>query len=196
MTRGGRRGALPLALVLALGLGLGVVGGCQRAPTPDCDELDGGAPVDPTLLAFLSRARAAHHRADDPESRGNLTAAISELEALLGGPLPQGKAAPEVREVLADTRARLADLRSRAGDYDRAEQDVVEGLRLVPEPSYFRGHLVEVRGLAEERRSKALLAAGDATRAEAAKQRALAAFREAMEIQAAVIERTAPPPPR
>jgi len=192
MTGSRRRGVL---LGVALALLPGVVGGCQRAPSRDCDELDAGAPVDPTLLAFLSRARAAHHRADDPESRGNLAAAIAELEVLLAGPRPSGEA-PEVREVLADTRARLADLRSRAGDYDRAEQDVAEGLRLVPEPSYFRGHLVEVRGLAEERRSKALLAAGDAVRAEAAKQRALAAFREAMEIQAAVIERTAPPPPR
>ena len=194
MTEPRRRRSLAFAVVLALGPAL--VGGCQRSAAPDCDELDAGAPVDPTLLAFLSRARAAHHRADDPESRGDFAASIRELEALLGGPLPRGEAAPEVREVLADTRARLADLRSRAGDYDRAEQDVAEGLRLVPEPSYFRGHLIEVRGLAEERRSKALVAAGDTARAEAAKQRALAAFREAMEIQAAVIERTAPPAPR
>jgi hypothetical protein len=167
--------------------------GCQRAEPSGCEELDAGAPVDPTLLAFLSRARAAHHRADDPEMRGDFAGAIRDLEALLSGPIPKAATAPEVREVLADTRARLADLRSRTGDYQRAEEDVVEGLRLVPEPSYFRGHLLEVRGLAEERKSKTLAAAGDTKNAEAAKKRALDAFQEAMSIQAAVIERATPP---
>jgi hypothetical protein len=184
------RTALAGFFVLALSFVFGV--GCKRAEPPACEEVDAGAVVDPTLLAFLSRARAAHHRADDPESRGDFAGAIRELEALLGGPVPQPATAPEVREVLADTRARLADLRSRTGDYERAERDVVEGLRLVPEPSYFRGHLLEVRGLAEERKSKTLAAAGDAKNAEAAKKRALDAFQEAMSIQAAVIERATP----
>jgi hypothetical protein len=178
---------------LLVALSLGVFAACSKHTEPErCPEPQAGAPVDPALLAFLSRARAAHHRADDPEQRGDLKGAVRELEALLAGPtLPGG--APEAREVLADTRARLADLRSRDGDYDRAEADVTEGLRLVPEKSYFRGHLFEVRGLSEERRSKALASAGDAARADAAKARALSAFQEAMEIQAAVIERAAPP---
>jgi hypothetical protein len=181
----------PTALVLASLLALSA--GCSKRAEPErCPELQGDAPVDPALLAFLSRARAAHHRADVPEGRGDLPGAIRELEALLQGPLLPGNA-PESREVLADTRARLADLRSRGGDFDRAEADIAEGLRLVPETSYFRGHLFEVRGLSEERRSKALSSAGDAANAELAKNRALAAFQEAMAIQAAVIERSAPP---
>lgn len=179
------------ALLLACALGL--LSGCSKHHEPErCPEVQGGTPIEPALLAFLSRARAAHHRADVPEQRGDLKVAIRELEALLSGPTLPGNAA-EAREVLADTRARLADLRSRDGDFDRAEADVAAGLSLVPEPSYFRGHLFEVRGLAEERRSKALAGAGDSERAEAAKTRALAAFQEAMNIQAAVIERSAPP---
>jgi hypothetical protein len=69
---------------------------------------------------------------------------------------------------------------------------VAKGLELVPGPSYFRGHLIEVRGLSEERRSKALAAAGNMEKAEQAKQRALAAFQEAMDIQARVIEEKSP----
>lgn len=181
-----RRGAFLLACALA------VIPGCRKREAPEhCPEVQTGTPVEPALLAFLSRARAAHHKADVPEQRGDLKGAVRELEALLAGPLLPGNPV-EAREVLADTRARLADLRSRDGDFDRAEADVAAGLTLVPEPSYFRGHLLEVRGLSEERRSKALASAGDAQRAEAAKTRALAAFQEAMEIQAAVIERTAP----
>lgn len=182
MTRAG----LLLACVLAL------APGCSKRAEPEpCTEIQSGTPVEPVLLAFLSRARAAHHRADVPEQRGDLAGAIRELEALFQGPRFQANA-PEVREVLADTRARLADLRSRSGDYDRAETDIAEGLRLVPETSYFRGHLLEVRGLSEERRSKALASAGDAKNAELARNRALAAFQEAMDVQTAVIERAAP----
>lgn len=181
------RRVLVLAVLLALPLG------CKRASEPErCPEPTSETPVDPALLAFLSRARAAHHRADDPEQRGDLKGAIRELEALVEGPKLPGNAA-ESREVLADTRARLADLRSRNGDYDRADADIEEGLRLVPETSYFRGHLFEVRGLSEERRSKALASAGDTKNADRAKSRALTAFQEAMEIQAAVIEKSAPP---
>jgi tetratricopeptide (TPR) repeat protein len=166
---------------------------CKEGPKAErCPEPTTETPVDPALLAFLSRARAAHHRADDPEQRGDLKGAIRELEALLGGPRLPGNA-PEAREVLADTYARVADLRSRDGDFDRAEADIARGLELVPEVSYFRGHLLEVRGLSEERRSKVLATKADAAGAERAKARALTAFQQAMEVQALVIERSAPP---
>jgi tetratricopeptide (TPR) repeat protein len=179
-----------LLLVSAL---LTLAPGCKRASERErCPEPTSETPVDPALLAFLSRARAAHHRADDPEQRGDLKGAIRELEALVAGPTLRGNA-PEAREVLADTHARLADLRSRDGDFDRASSDIERGLALVPELSYFRGHLLEVRGLSEERRSKVLTSNGDTAGDERAKSRALAAFQEAMEIQAAVIERSAPP---
>ncbi len=165
---------------------------CQKANPDACADADGERPVGPALLAFLSRSRAAHHRADLREERNDLGAAEAELGAILSGPLPPCPSAAEVREVIADTRARLGDLRSRRGEFGAALSDVEQGLKLVPEPSYFRGHLVEVRGLVEERQAKALAKAGDNVGARAAEERALAAFQEAMQIQSAVIERSTP----
>jgi hypothetical protein len=69
------------------------------------------------------------------------------------------------------------------------------GLKLVPGDSYFRGHLYEVRGLVEERHSNQLREAGNAKDADLAKQRALAAFEEAMKIQERVIQQAVPVPP-
>jgi tetratricopeptide (TPR) repeat protein len=154
----------------------------------DCDDVVDAAPVDPVLMSFLGGARAAHHLADGREEKGDLAGAEGALGSLLSGPLPPKKDAAEVREVLADTRARLADLRSRRGDFEAALGDIDQGLGLVPEPSYFRGHLYETRGLVEERRTKALTAAGDLTGAAQARERALLAFEEAMRIQQGVIK--------
>jgi hypothetical protein len=164
---------------------------CQKS-TPDACAGTDERPVGPALLAFLSRSRAAHHRADLRESKNDLAGAETELGAILAGPKPPCPGAAEVREVIADTRARLGDLRSQRGDFPAALADVEEGLKLVPEPSYFRGHLVEVRGLVEERHAKALATSGDNVGARAAEERAMAAFQEAMQIQAAVIERSTP----
>jgi tetratricopeptide (TPR) repeat protein len=178
-----------LALIL-----LGAVTGCAKdagieraAPESAC--ADAGAVVDPVLLAFLSRARSAHHRADAFEERGDLGRAIAELDGLVRGPEPRYA---EVHEVLADTRARLADLRSQQGNFAAADLDLAAGLGLAPDRTYFRGHLFEVRGLVEERRSKALHASGDEAGAEAARTRALGAFEQAMAIQAEVIQRALP----
>jgi hypothetical protein len=146
------------------------------------------------LLAFLSRARAAHHVADAADAVADRARAIRALEAIVSGPLPNapGEMAPEVREVVADTLARLSDLRSGAGDFTSAERDIERGLALVPTPTYFRGHLYEMRGLLEERRSKHLRAGGDDHGAEAARLRALDALETAMKIQADVIEEGLP----
>jgi hypothetical protein len=46
-----------------------------------------------------------------------------------------------------------------------------------------------MRGVVEERRSKALRKAGDEAGADAAKERAIEAFQKAIDIQEAVIER-------
>lgn len=94
---------------------------------------------------------------------------------------------PEVREVLADTRARLADLKSQLGQFQQASKDVDRGLELAEETTYFRGHLFEVRGLVEERRAKDLSDKGNTTAAEEAKRQALDAFEKSMSIQAEVI---------
>jgi tetratricopeptide (TPR) repeat protein len=171
---------------------------CARrdAPERDCPPTaDAGALVDPTLLAFLSLSRSAHHKADMKEEAQDLSGAIAELESLVRRPPPGGaEPAPEIREVLADTRARLADLKSRQGLFDDAEREVSSGLELAPEPNYFRGHLFEVRGALEERRAKSLEHAGKSLEAERAKERALTAFEEAIRIQAGVIDRSLKPP--
>jgi tetratricopeptide (TPR) repeat protein len=183
-----RLGYLLLSVALA-SLGLGA---CSKSKDACADAAD--RPVGTALLAFLSRSRAAHHRADASEERNDPKAAEAELAAIVAGPVPPCPNAAEVREVLADTRARLGDLKSRHGDFAGALADVEKGLTLVPDEGYFRGHLVEVRGLVEERHAKALAASGDLSGSKAAEDRALTAFQEAMRIQSAVIERAAPKP--
>jgi tetratricopeptide (TPR) repeat protein len=176
--------------LLLIVLSLASVLGCAEKSADTCGDTD-AAPVDPTLLAFLSRARAAHHLADQHEQDENLEAAITPLEKLIAGPVPGGSTpAPEAREVLADTRARLADFESRRGRFDEAAAHVDRGLEQAREVTYFRGHLFEVRGLVEERRAKQLRERGDSAAAEAAKKRALDAFEQSMEIQGKVIDST------
>lgn len=178
-----------LALIATVALALAA---CKAAGDPASD-LCACAPsaasaaqvVDDTLLAFLSKARAAHHSADLAIASKDLPAAITSLDALATGPAP---AAPETREVLADTLARLADLRSQLAEFEPADADITRGLSLVTEVSYFRGHLYEVRGLVEQRRAVALEAAGDSAGAERARAAALTAFQEAVVVQDRVIE--------
>jgi tetratricopeptide (TPR) repeat protein len=179
------------ALVFALALA-SPLAGCSRGHSPEpCGDADAGAPVDATLLAFLSRARAAHHLADQAEAARDLGRAARALQAVTDGPRPPGPGAnaPEVREVLADTLARLADLASQLGDPTTAERHLERGLALVPTPTYFRGHLFEVRGLVEERNASQLEQRGEAVEAARAKERALEALETAMKIQAQVIEK-------
>ena len=185
--------ALLLSTLVLAALSLASCSRKEPAPREVCPELDAGKPVDPALFAFLSRARAAHHTADLHEQDKDLQGAVRALESLLSGPIPSAdRPPPEVREVLADTRARLADYRSQLGDFDAAARDVGQGLELAREPSYFRGHLFEVRGLIEERRARKLRDAGDAPSSEQAKQRALEAFEESMRIQEQVIRDSLP----
>lgn len=166
---------------------------CSKREAPSaCGE---SAPVvDPVLLAFLSQARSAHHVADQREAEGNLPAALQALETLTAAQRPPG-AAPEVDEVLSDTRARSADLLSRAGRFDQAEAEIGAGLENARTPNYFRGHLFEVRGLLEERREKALRSTGRGQEADLARDRSLSAYEEAMKIQAEVIRNAAKAPP-
>ncbi|HET9959374.1 MAG TPA: hypothetical protein VFQ61_33015 [Polyangiaceae bacterium] len=163
--------------------------GCARR-RDDCSCFDeaGMRPVDPALLAFLSQARSAHRLADAAESRGDLPGAVRILEQWTEKPAPVG--APEVKEVQADTLARLADLESRRERFDRADASIERGLSIVLEPTYFRGRLYEVRGLIEERRAAAMKSRGDLEQAEAARQRALQALEMSMKIQSDVIEKS------
>ena len=90
-------------------------------------------------------------------------------------------------EVLADTRARLADLRSRLGAFDAALADAHAGLEQAREPNYFQGHLLETEGLVEERRAKAQDAT-DPSAATATRKRAISLLERAMAVQSGVIE--------
>jgi hypothetical protein len=167
---------------------------CSRSepnPVGSCPGLDAGTPVDPVLLAFLSRARAAHHLADGLEIGGDLAASAAPLQRLVEGPIPRvssAELAPEVREVLADTYARLADLHSRQGAFERALEDVQLGLGHAHEPNYFQGHLLETEGLVEERHAKAL-ETSDPQAATAIRKRAIGLLERAMAVQSGVIER-------
>jgi hypothetical protein len=95
-----------------------------------------------------------------------------------------------VREVLADTAARVADLESQLDQFAGAINTLHTALTWVPDTSYFRGHLFEIEGLVEERHSKALERQGELTAAASARSHAMAAFEQSMKIQAEVIRST------
>jgi hypothetical protein len=166
-----------LCLALALALALPGVGCARREASSDA--------VDDVLLAYLSNARSLHHEADLAEDGRELPKAVAALERLLGKPEP--RKAPEIDEVVADTHARLADLQSRVGQFDAAGRHVDDGLSRAPRVSYYRGHLLEVRGLVEERRARELSQKGDTAGAAAAKERAMKAYEEAIAVQDEVI---------
>lgn len=188
-----RRFARALAIV-AVCAGLGA---CADRDSPARDTPHSSAsssarrrPVDADLIAFLSKARAAHHSADLAESKGDLKLAIRHVEAIPNGPLPAR--GPELVEVVADAHSRIADLKSRIGAFDEAVRDVDRGLTWATETTHFRGHLYEVRGLVEERRMHHLEQRGDVDGAEKARKAALEAFDEAIEIQDEVITKLLP----
>lgn len=186
-----RRAFSAFALVTSIVFGGSSLVGCarsERAQPPSASEPAGATIVDTVLLAFLSKARAAHHKADAAEASGDMTTAIASLESLTQGPRPGGeKPLIEVSEVLSDTHARLADLQSARGQFDVAIEHVKTGLGLATDTTYFRGHLFEVRGLVEERRAKSLDERGETDRAREARKSAIDAFDEAVRIQDQVI---------
>jgi tetratricopeptide (TPR) repeat protein len=180
---------------LALAALFALIAGCARqtsreAPAGNCAcEEPSARPVDTKLMAWLSKARTLHHMADLGEEQGALDRAIAPLEQLVGGATPPGPS-PEVDEVLADTYARLGDLRARRGELERAEADIEKGLERAPGTTYFRGHLLEVRGLVYEKLSASLAKAGKGAEAEEARQKAVRASAEAVRIQDEVIAGT------
>ena len=179
------------------GLAIATFLGASIAST-GCSRADRSAPpatgevVDDALLAYLSAARALHHEADMAEEANNPKASIVALSRILQSPIP--KPAPEIDEVLADTRARLADLRSRpaaGGEFDAALRDIDEGLKLVPRTSYLRGHLFEIRGVVLERRIQSIASVGDSAATTRMKEDAMKAYEEAIAIQHEVIRAAA-----
>ncbi len=143
-------------------------------------------------MAFLSKARAAHHKADLQEAKEDLPGAIVAVRTIVAGPRP--KTGPELREVLADAHARLADLESRVGNFDKALEEVASGLEQAQEITHYRGHLFETKGLVHERRMAAYSEAGSKDKAATEREAALVAFEQAIAIQDEVIKTLLPPP--
>ena len=171
-------------LALALVAGDASITGCDRG----LDSKPGAPAVDTALMAFLSEARALHHEASVREAAGDLPGAIAALERLVTVTRPSMGARPEIDEVLADTYARLAELRARTGDLVRAEKDVSDGLTHAPGRTYFRGHLFEVSGIVEEARAASLVDGGKAEEAAQARAKAVDLLRKAVAIQEEVIQ--------
>ena len=183
------RGGLEIARVAFIRIDVHLEDDFRVIADFDAVEDDAARPVDPVLLAWLSKARTLHHLADLSEDEGSLDKTVATLQELVGGVLPAGPP-PEAAEVMADTYARLAELRARRGEYERADGDVESGLRFAPTPTYFRGHLLEVRGLVFEKQSADLEKAGRAADAKRAREKASAASLEAVRIQDEVIKST------
>jgi hypothetical protein len=177
-----------LVLAVAVGGAVPLAAGCRsEGSTAGCPSADpAGPPIDEALMAFLSAARALHHEADVRQSASDTPGAIASLERLVALPAP---AAVEVDEVVADARARLAELRLGQGDVDGADRDVHAGLQRVTGPTYFRGHLLEVEGLLEEARASALADAGKSDEAARARAKAVDLLEDAVKVQERVIDR-------
>lgn len=170
-------GAIALAAVLAIA--------CTRGSE------DASPPVDAELVAFLSEARSLHHIANVKEESGDLAGAAGAMERLVGAQPPHpGKPTPEVEEVLADAYARLAELRLKHGEVDAAAKAIASGLVHAPEPTYFKGHLLEVQGVVEESRAAELTDAGQSEAARATRERAINLLEQAVKIQEQVIQRS------
>jgi tetratricopeptide (TPR) repeat protein len=190
---------LSAAALVALALGLAACAGCgaEGGGAAVGPAASGACPcatsvVDPALLAFLSKAKAVHHRADLEERAGRTAEAIAALRELVDGPAPGGGSPPpEAREVIADTLARIGELASARGDFDVAKRAVERGLALAVERTHFRGRLMEVLGVVEERLHDRLRGQGPerAAEAAAARDRALGAYEEAVAIQDEVIRK-------
>lgn len=172
------------------------------AALPSCKRPadDGVAAVDTELLAYLSAARALHHEANLKEDASDLPGAADALTRLVALPRPHPeRRTPEIEEVLADTYARLAELRLKKGDLDLAAEAVTAGHAHAAGVTYFKGHLVEVEGLVEEARAARFADAGDPAEAERARARAIALLEEVVKIQDEVIRaslaKDAGPPP-
>lgn len=172
-------------------------GGCAKrgdvgsTAGPSDDASANATPVDVDLMAFLSEARALHHEANIHEAADEPVAAIVALDHLVHARRPhEGTTVPEIEEVIADTHARLAELRLKTADLDGASREVNEGMAHAPGATYFRGHLLEVDGIIEEARAAHLTDAGRKDDAQKARARAIQLLHEAVEVQERVIAAT------
>jgi hypothetical protein len=80
-------------------------------------------------------------------------------------------------------------MRLQAGSWEGADRDVRRGLAHAPDPTYFRGHLLEVQGRIEEGRAGAAADAGRKDEAARARARSVDLLEQAVRVQERVIER-------
>jgi hypothetical protein len=177
------------ALACALALGGRAFVACEKqAADTAAAAPDAGPVVDVEVMAFLSEARALHHEANIKEDDSDLAGALAAMDRLVHATRPHaGQKIPEVEEVLADAWARAAELQLKKHDLESAKKAVAEGLAHAPEPTYFRGHLLEVEGIVEEASAADLADAGNKDEAQKARARAIALLREAVSVQEQVI---------
>lgn len=169
----------------ALGAAFAFVPSCSR----EAADTEQGPAVDTEIMAFLSEARALHHQANLAEGAGDVPGAITAMDRLVAARRPHpDRRTPEVEEVLADAYARLAELRLEKNELDPAADAVKSGLDHVAEPTYFRGHLIEVQGLVEEARAAELAAGGHLAESKQARERAIQLLEEVVRIQDQVIQ--------
>jgi hypothetical protein len=177
-----------LATLAVLAIALAIAIGCRGR---DGGEQDTTPVVDMELMAFLSEARAFHHQANLKDEANDLPGATAAMQRLVAARRPhEGKTTPEVEEVLADAYARLAELQLRQNALDPAADAIKSGLTHAPEPTYFRGHLIEVQGLVEEARAVGLADAGKTEEAARAREKAIQLLEEVVRIQDQVIQRS------
>ena len=177
-----------LAFAAAIAVAMAIAVGCAR----DGGDVSNGPPaIDTEVMAFLSEARALHHQANLKEEAGDVPGAVGAMERLVAArrPHPEAKL-PEVEEVLADAYARLAELELKRGGLDAAAKAIDSGLTHAPEPTYFRGHLVEVQGLVMEANAAELADAVKKEEAAKAREKAINLLEEVVKIQDKVIEKS------
>jgi hypothetical protein len=190
-----KRRAASFAFAAVLAAALGVLSSCDKgrgtgatgATGAGCPSVEtAAAPIDERVMAFLSAARAAHHEADIKEHAGDVDGAVALIERLVAMQAPGASEADEVR---ADAYARLAELHLEKGDLASADRDVEAGLPYAAGLTYFRGHLLELGGIVEERRADTLTDAGSPHEAQEARARAVGLLEEAVRVQEQVIAR-------
>jgi tetratricopeptide (TPR) repeat protein len=180
--------AITAALVLAIAIAIGCKGSSSGGG--GAGEGDNGQVVDTEIMAFLSEARALHLQANLKEEAGDVAGAAAAMERLVAARRPHDGKAPEVQEVLADAYARLAELQLKLNALPKAADAVKTGLSHAPDPTYFRGHLVEVEGLIEEARAMELADAGNPEEAAKSREKAIQLLEEVVKIQDQVIQRS------
>lgn len=179
-----RRAIASLVALLTLLVAVALVVGCDKRDAPP----EVGNAFDLETMAYLSEARALHHQAGIKEESGDLAGAVAAMGRLTAATRPHpSRTIPEVEEVLADALARRAELELRMGNTDAALASVHEGLRHAETDTFFRGHLLEVEGLAEKARGSALADAGREAEARAARERAIELLDKAVKVQEGVI---------